>query len=345
MSDNSSISEPSDEQCPLRIAATGPSSVVTFHLEAASICEQLTPVAAVHNGIDADAAEPVPGCQVCGEEEIAQRSDIDVVFVCNPPDDGIEIATRMLRGGKHVVVEPSSALEPEQVSQLADESRSADRLCAIWRPYHAEPDFRRALRVIRSGEAGRLRSIRFLQHEMSAAMLPGANSPPSSLSSREQLTVSTLTSLMGHRIAQAIALINEPILSVECISSSRHAVEFGTAESLQESSPDGDTVCHAVIRFEDGITAIIDLGLSCSVSVSTGWIVQGSRGGYHAGRQHITVEDGEIYDVAVDTDSFDPYLNLQRLIRNWSVDEIRQQCRNAFQIELAVATALLQLRK
>ena len=271
-------------------------------------------------------------------DQLLDRSDVDVVFVCGPVDSRVDTAVRILRSGKHVIVEPSAALKPEQLQRLIDESIASNRFCSVWRPFQTEPDFRRAGKVIASAESGAVRAVRFMQHDMSAAMLPGADSP----TSRDHLTESTLRNLAGHRIAQVMALVNEPVES-STATFGREAVCFGTGESAQQVLPAGDTTFHLLLKFESGATAVLDLGLSCPVPICTGWIVQGTRGGYHSGKQHITVADGELYDVAVDIEPFDPYRQLHHVIRHWSDAGTQEACQQSLLAELEVARVLLEI--
>jgi predicted dehydrogenase len=322
----------------LRIATVGLSVDAVFHLEAAAIHQELIPVAAARIDEVSERSVPIPGCSVCSIEQLAERLDVEAVFVCGPVSSRIDNAVRMLRSGKHVVVEPSSGLKPDQFQWLIDEAATCDRFCAVWRPYHAEPDFRRAEQVVASTEAGRVRAVRFMRHDMAAAMLPGANSP----ASRDYLTDSTLSDLVGHRIAQTLALVNEPMKAATAMFG-REPICFGNGDSAQRVAPAGNTMFHAFLEFENGATASLDIGLSCPVPISTGWIVQASQGGYHSGRQHITVEDGELYDVAVDIEPFDLYLKLHRFVRRWPRDDVRELCQRSLHAELAVADVLREI--
>ncbi|NQV24915.1 MAG: Gfo/Idh/MocA family oxidoreductase [Rhodopirellula sp.] len=321
---------------PLRIATVGNSPDAVFHLEAAAIRDELVAIVAANFAENNESTEPVPGCPVCSLDELTQRSDVDVVLVCGPVESRVDTAVRLLQNGKHVVVESSFRFQPDHIQQLINLAGATGRFCAVWRPRHAEADFRRAAQVVSSGEAGFVRAVRFVQHEMAAAMLPGANSP----SSRDRLTESTLRDLVGHRGGQVLTLISEPVKSVTA-NFGREPVCFGTGDTAQQVTPTGDTCCQLFFTFESGATALIDVDLACPAPISTGWIVQGTCGGYHSKRQHITVEDGEIYDVAVELAPFDPYLNLHSTIRNWPETSLQKLCLNQLQLELEI-TRILQ---
>jgi predicted dehydrogenase len=335
MSDELSSSDSPADAPPLHIATVGLSANAVFHLEAVAIRDELVPVAAARTNDGESSTEPVPGCSVCSLDELAERSDVDAVFVCGPVESRIDNAIRILQCGKHVVVEPSTNLQPVQLQRLIAEVETRQKSCEIWRPCNADPDFQRAAKLVASDEAGPVRSVRFIQHDMSAALLPGADPPHS----RDSLTNSTLRDLAGHRIAQALTLISVPVKTITA-RFHRDSVCFAEGESAQRITPAGDTSFHAVIEFENDATALIDIGLACPVPFSSGWIVQGDQGGYHSDRQYITVDDGEIYDVAVDVSPFNPYLNLHSVLSNWSKPELQNQCLEGLRNEFELAQLL-----
>jgi len=340
MSDNLPSGESADSSAPLRIATVGTSPDAAFHLESAAIRDELIPVAAARCDGSESSTEPVPGCSVCDVDELVKRSDVDAVFVCGPVESRIDHAVRLLQTGKHVIVEPSFVLQPEELQRLINEAEASQKLCEIWRPQNADPDYRRVAKVISSGEAGPIRSLRFMQHDMAAALLPVAAPLMENVqASRDGLTTSTLRDSAAHRVAQAMTLISAPVKSVTA-HFRRDSLVIGERDSVRNVTPEGDTSLHAIIDFENDATAIIDIGLACPAPYSTGWIVQGNQGGYHSDRQYITVDDGEIYDVAVEVEPFDPYLNLHSILSDWPNPAVQQECLEQLRAELRLANVL-----
>ena len=339
MGDDLQSSKTSDCHNPLRIATVGLHPEALFHLEAAAMCDELTPVCAARTAADDDSREPLSGCPVCSIDELVESADVDAVFVSGPVESRIDCAIRLLQAGKHAAVESSSFLKPEDLRQLIDVAEATHKLCEIWRPHHAEPDFRRASKVIESGEAGPVQSLRFLQHDMAAALLPSSPFAENAQPSRDQLTTSTLRDLAAHRIAQALTLANSSVKNISA-SFRRDSLVLGERDSVRPVIPAGDTSFHAAISFENDATAIIDIGLACPAPYSTGWIAQGNQGGYHSGRQFITVDDGEIYDVAVEVEPFDPYRNLHAVLRDWPNPEAQKECLARLRAELELANVL-----
>lgn len=340
MGDESQSDESTDWPTPLRIATIGLSPDAVFHLEAATTREELTPVTAARINDAESSVEPVPGCPVCGIDELVKRSDVDAVFVSGPVEDRIDHAVRFLQAGKHVIVEPSSFLRPEEIQRLISEAQNNQKLCKVWRPHNADPDFRRAAKVVSSGDAGPIQTLRFLQHDMAAALIPCEQPlPENAQTSRDRLTRSTLRDLAAHRISQTLTLANAPVKDITVGYRSAPLI-LGERGSVRTVTPAGDTEFHAIISFENDATAIIDIGLACPAPYTSGWIVQGNQGGYHSGRQYITVDDGEIYDVAVEVEPFDPYLHLHSILSIWPKPELQNDCLEWLRSELEVANAL-----
>ena len=335
MGDDPRSNEPPERPALLRIATIGLSPAAAFHLETAAIRDELAPVAAARTDDAESSHEPVPGCEVCSIDELAERSDVDAVFVVGPIEDRIDNAIRILRSGKHVIVEPAGSLAADQIRRLISEAETSQKFCTIWRPYDAEADFRRAAKVVSCGEAGPVQSLRFMQQDLAAALVPRA----SSAATRDRLTSSTLRDLAAHRIAQALTLVGAPVAEFTT-RFHQDSLVLGERDSLRPVTPEGATSFHALIEFENGATAIIDIGLACPAPFSTGWIVQGNQGGYHSDRQYITVDDGEIYDVAVELEPFDPYLNLSSILTNWPNLDAQKKCLDRLRAELELAEVL-----
>lgn len=324
-----------ESESDLRVATAGTVPEAIFHLEACAIREGLKPVAAALSDAQSDCssetAEAIPGCPVCDLDDLQNREDIDVAFVCGKASSRIDLAVRMLRAGKHSVVQPSSDFSSDEIARLRTEAEAAGRAAFVWRPFEAEPDFRQAEQVVTSGEAGSVHTARFIEHDLAAALLPDASGP----GLRERLTEHSLLDLVGHRLAQLLTFISQPVTSLSALSST-HPITFGSSDETREVTPEFTTAINLQIEFEGGATAILDLGRSCPVSVDTGWILQCHQGGYHNGRQHITVEDGELYDVAVEVEPHDSYAWLRQVIAAWpdeaSVQAVSQKLNRELQV-------------
>jgi predicted dehydrogenase len=60
---------------------------------------------------------------------LAQDADVQAVSVCTPTDTHVELASMLLRAGKHVLLEKPVALSSQEVEGLARVARDSGRLC------------------------------------------------------------------------------------------------------------------------------------------------------------------------------------------------------------------------
>ena len=84
-------------------------------------------------------------------------SDYDAALVCTPDDAKIEVLTKLLQNGKHVLVEkPLLAAENAVLEKLAGLAHRSGAVCYTAYNHRFEPHFIRMKAVIESGVLGRL---------------------------------------------------------------------------------------------------------------------------------------------------------------------------------------------
>jgi len=303
---------------PLRIAVTGQSRKARFALESAAVRPGFQPIAAAVSGNSTPpmdpAADAIPGCPFLPLDSLLSRTDIDLVFIADPDDRRIELAEQVLAAGKHAVLESPATFDPEALSCLAGTARQAERHCSVWRPLDCEPDFRQALAVSNSGQAGRIHTIRFTLHEMAASLLP-AHDPASPhwrpAMEADERRHGVLVEFGLPRIVQLLELHPAPVTGVTGrLNHTRPA--FG--ENPDPAISQTDTGFIAQFDFDDGTTAVLDIQMASPLRQSTGWILQGQRGACASGRQGYTVTDGELYDTPVEAPAVDPFEMLRQQV-------------------------------
>jgi predicted dehydrogenase len=87
--------------------------------------------------------------------------EIDLVDICNPTKQHPETALKVLRAGKHVLVEKSIALDPRDADAMLKAAGEAKKLLMVAHVLPFFPEFAYAAEVIRSGRHGRLRGGHF----------------------------------------------------------------------------------------------------------------------------------------------------------------------------------------
>lgn len=333
---------------PLRIAVVGDSHAAIFHLEAAALQAGLTPIAAAVPGSTVPDRDAIPGCAFLTVDALLENSDAELVVVTGAPDDVMKHAHHVLQSGRHVVVDPAASVTSASVEALLEAGKSANCFCGIWRPHEADENWRQALQVATSTEAGAVRSLRFLLHDLAVCMLPGIAETVRQ-GQYAELTYGVLASTGAHHVTQLLTLVDESVVAVRGqLDFTR--VQFGAASAGAASvrSSEEDTVDRgflASIEFASGTTAVIDVSVSCATPLATGWVVQFERGGFANGQHSITVEDGEIYHVPVEAVPFDPYAELAASIRGWDSQAVQAETHAALRREVRVAKLIQLIRR
>lgn len=83
----------------------------------------------------------------------------EAVVVLSPTQTHVDIASRCLDAGKHVLIEKPVAERPTEIAELARLARSVDRVCMPAHNYIYNPSMERAKRLLAAGELGTVASV------------------------------------------------------------------------------------------------------------------------------------------------------------------------------------------
>jgi predicted dehydrogenase len=93
-------------------------------------------------------------------DSIRDNPDIDIVYVCLPNAMHAEYTIRAAKAGKHVMCEKPMAISVAECEAMIAACRKADRKLMIGYRCHFEPFNLEAMRLARSGVAGKIRYVR-----------------------------------------------------------------------------------------------------------------------------------------------------------------------------------------
>jgi L-ribulose-5-phosphate 3-epimerase len=96
-------------------------------------------------------------------EHLLADPAVELVSVCTYTDSHVELATRALGAGKHVLVEKPVAIDSGSVERLAAAARAANRVCMPAMCMRFWPGWDWLRWAIRSGRYGGVRSLSFLR--------------------------------------------------------------------------------------------------------------------------------------------------------------------------------------
>lgn len=93
-------------------------------------------------------------------DQIRNNPDVDIVYVCLPNSMHAEFVIRAARAGKHVMCEKPMAMSAAECVKMIAACKTANRKLMIGYRCHFEPFNLEAMRLARSGAAGKIRYVR-----------------------------------------------------------------------------------------------------------------------------------------------------------------------------------------
>lgn len=92
-------------------------------------------------------------------DEMLGDPEVDAVFVLTHSDSHLNIASRAISFGKHVLVEKPVSRDEAGIEKLVDQAHQAGLVCIPNHNYAHIPEFRRLKRMADAGELGTIRSF------------------------------------------------------------------------------------------------------------------------------------------------------------------------------------------
>lgn len=108
-------------------------------------------------------------------EEILNDSQVDLVIVNSPTYTHVDYARRVLKAGKHVVVEKAFTNNAQEAEQLIALAKETSRVLAVYQNRRWDSDFKTVQKVIASGELGQLVEARISFERFNPALSPKAH--------------------------------------------------------------------------------------------------------------------------------------------------------------------------
>jgi predicted dehydrogenase len=93
-------------------------------------------------------------------QEVTASDDVDVIDICTPNDNHVDIALDALRRGKHVLCEKPLALDADSCYRLCEAARESDRVAQVGFVYRQWPAVAMARQLIDEGAIGTVRTAR-----------------------------------------------------------------------------------------------------------------------------------------------------------------------------------------
>ena len=208
------------------------------------------------------------GFRVYGSEEEALADDsVEVVLVATPNDSHMPIALRAMKAGKHVILEKPAVLSSRELKELERIARETGKFLTVHQNRRWDEDFLTVKKILEEGKLGEVFRVESRVH--------GSRGIPGDWRQEKEHGGGMILDWGVHLLDQLLQLFSDvPVRSV-------YGVETHVTNQLVD---DG---FYAEIAFENGVTALVEVGTSNFVSLPR-WYVLGADG-------TAVVEDWELH--------------------------------------------------
>jgi predicted dehydrogenase len=281
------------ETSPRGVGLIGSSPAALFAIERLTLRRDFQTVAVCLNQTTVD--EHLVGTSCARYErsqDVIDDPRVEIVYVSAVTDvgdaggdeAGVSDVDAAIRAGKSVVLASPLTLSAGKLHQLAVTASERNVLATFDEPSLRHQDFLLAKFAIDSQRLGEVRRLHLSIFENE---LPG-----------ESFARGILRDLGSRWCTQLLMLVD----SVPC---QFHLRRF------RESSMSADAGFLAIIDFENGASALIEIQTRSLLGYRSGWLIEGNAGSYRSGRIYAQTADGEIIDepLSQPTVSSDPFLD------------------------------------
>ena len=175
-------------------------------------------------------------------EALFADPDIDLIVVATPNNFHREYVIGALRAGKHVVCEKPVALNAAELTEMTQAARETGRIFTIHQNRRWDKDYRIVREAIAQGLIGQPFSIE--------SRVQGANGIPGDWRCVKEAGGGMLLDWGVHLLDQMLDLIDSPVTEVY-------------AQLLSRKFPGVDDNCKVLLRFENGVTALVEVSTYC----------------------------------------------------------------------------------
>jgi predicted dehydrogenase len=190
-------------------------------------------------------------------DALLEDPDVELVVLAIPSHLHYEQTLRILKAGKHVVVEKPMAIGVDQCDGMIAAAKKAGRMLTVFQQQRFMPSFMKVREVIDSGKLGRITLIRIAAHDFGRRW---------DWQTLRAFNGGSLMNMGPHFMDQALQFIGSAEPEIFC--------------DLQRTLTSGDAEDHVkmVLRAQDA--PVIDLEIaSASAYRQDFWLVMGTSGG------------------------------------------------------------------
>ncbi len=218
-----------------------------------------------------------------------QRPDIELVVVDVEARDRSAVIRAALEAGRHVAADRWFGAAAHDAAELLALAASQGRMLTILQERRGDGDFRTARALIERGEVGEVDAVQLISWS--------PRMPPTG--------VDRIQSDTSRGLPTAVAALLPAFDQVVRLIAARPRTLFLNAAPTDDPQSPADAPVFrrvsALIQFDGGATATVDLHRDAGIAFESGWMVSGRRGGYRHRRVHRLMDDGELFDMPCET--------------------------------------------
>ena len=200
-----------------------------------------------------------PGIRTCQDAgQIAEDPDLDLVIISTPPNTHASLTMRMLRAGKHVVVEKPFCLTSVEADEMIELARERQRVLTVYQCRRWDPDFLALRRLVEQDTIGPIFHLE--------TFIGGYAHPCDYWHSHEPISGGVFYDWGSHYLDWILQLIPDRVVSVR---GSAHKRVWHDVTNADQSS--------VWLRFEHGQEAEF-LHSDIAAALKPKWYILGERG-------------------------------------------------------------------
>lgn len=277
-----------DPSTPVRVGIVGLGRVGRYHLERLTLRDDFRVVAVC----DTDPA----ALRNCREfdttahadwQSFLSDADVEAVLIATPPAEHARQAIDVLQSGRHALVETPLCLRTADANELLAAARSGQCL-SVLHTHRWDDDFRTARALIDEGKLGRVLSAKWnvWQFARPAGAVESNRRSTSDWQCDPAAGGGVLWTFGSRYFDQLLQLVGAEPASV-------------FARWLEGNDrPNRDDSFLAVVTFANGVVGEIEVHHGSFAPLRTGWVVNGTDGGYSNFTHFSATPEGELVDIS-----------------------------------------------
>lgn len=256
-----------------------------YHIERLGLRDDCHVLAAYDDDPATRARAAGLACRSIPWEQMLGDPDIEVLLIAGDLSQRASRAIRALEAGKHVVLERPMCVSLAEADAILSAGKAAQKMVTVCQLARWDEDFRTAQAACETGALGNLLSADLMIRQYHPRARPGRETGMEDANpDGSARAAGVLWEFGANCFDQLLQLVPKTPLYV-------------SSALMSDEDPRCQQSFAASIKFAGGITASIGIDQHSFVPLHTGWMLQGTSGGYASSTEYTATPEGEVVDV------------------------------------------------